>query len=189
MRRDLNLKDKHGVVQSLWTAVNEGGGWLDSLPQIVTAVIETEAWRERQDGKNVYRHKSFREFIEADPRSGCGWQVDKVRALLRDDQTALTLYEQAIVGKHGGDRKSEKARIKTDNISLDPQHGTSRAGTLRRLAKDYPELHSRVVAGDLSANAAAIEAGFRKPPKPFETIRKLLPKLTPEERQKLKEML
>jgi hypothetical protein len=41
----------------------------------------------------------------------------------------------------------------------------------------------------MSANRAAIEAGFRKPPKPFEQIRKLLPKLTPAERLQLKDLL
>ena len=33
--------------------------------------------------------------------------------------------------------------------------------TLRRLDRDHPELFGRVKAGELSANAAAIEAGFR----------------------------
>jgi hypothetical protein len=41
------------------------------------------------------------------------------------------------------------------------QYGTSREEALRRLAKDRPDLHARVMAGELSAHAAAIEAGFR----------------------------
>lgn len=42
-----------------------------------------------------------------------------------------------------------------------PQYGNSREGALRRLQKDRPDLHERVIAGELSAHAAAIEAGFR----------------------------
>jgi hypothetical protein len=42
--------------------------------------------------------------------------------------------------------------------------GTTATNTLRRLKRDRPDLAERVVAGEISANAAAIEAGFRKPP-------------------------
>ena len=44
-----------------------------------------------------------------------------------------------------------------------PEYGNSLSYTLRRLKQDHPELYQRVVAGDLSANAAAREAGIRRP--------------------------
>src|SRR5262245_36031428 len=40
--------------------------------------------------------------------------------------------------------------------------GTSLKATLRRLRKDRPDIHARVLNGELSANAGMIEAGFRK---------------------------
>jgi hypothetical protein len=43
-------------------------------------------------------------------------------------------------------------------------------------------LFERVVAGELSANAAAIEAGFRKVKTPLEQVMALIPKLTEEDR-------
>jgi hypothetical protein len=46
-----------------------------------------------------------------------------------------------------------------------------------------------VIAGEMSANAAAIEAGFRKKPTALEQIRKLLPKLSPTERAQLRDEL
>jgi hypothetical protein len=46
-----------------------------------------------------------------------------------------------------------------------------------------------VLGGDLSANAAAIEAGFRKVRTPLEQIMRLLPKLTPDERRKVHDEL
>ncbi len=42
--------------------------------------------------------------------------------------------------------------------------------TIRRLMRDHPKLVERVKAGELSANAAAIEAGFRKVKTPLERI-------------------
>jgi hypothetical protein len=40
--------------------------------------------------------------------------------------------------------------------------GTSSEAAHRRLRKDRPDLHERVLTGELTANAAMIEAGFRK---------------------------
>lgn len=43
------------------------------------------------------------------------------------------------------------------------QYGTGIEPTVARLKRDNPDLAERVIRGELSANAAAIEAGFRKP--------------------------
>jgi len=40
--------------------------------------------------------------------------------------------------------------------------GNSKERTVRRIARDRPDLFEKVKAGELSANAAAIEAGFRR---------------------------
>ena len=41
--------------------------------------------------------------------------------------------------------------------------GTSADAGRRRLRKDRPDLHERVLSGELSVHAAMVEAGFRKP--------------------------
>lgn len=42
------------------------------------------------------------------------------------------------------------------------QHrGTSREYALRRLRKDAPKLHARVLSGQMSPHAAMVQAGFR----------------------------
>jgi hypothetical protein len=54
---------------------------------------------------------------------------------------------------------------------------------LARLRRDRPDIHARVLAGELTAHAGMVEAGFRKKPKrkppatPLERIRKLWAKL------------
>lgn len=60
-----------------------------------------------------------------------------------------------------------------DNItSTTPlERGTSAEYTLARLDRDRPELAEQVRAGKLSANAAAIEAGFRKQPTALHLLR------------------
>ena len=87
---------------------------------------------------------------------------DKVEALLKDDPEALQMWRAATTAKKGGDRKSDNA-IKRDNVTNDPERGNAKAYTLDRLKRERKDLFDEVVAGNLSANAAAIQAGFRKP--------------------------
>jgi len=57
-----------------------------------------------------------------------------------------------------GNVYNEKSDV---HISKRPS-GNSRAAFLRRLRKDRPDIHARVLAGELSPHAGMIEAGFRK---------------------------
>lgn len=68
------------------------------------------------------------------------------------------------LAKHGGDRKSEDYQV--DNVNLKTKGGNDTEYTLRRLKRDAPELLDKVEAGELSVNAAAIQAGIRKKPTP-----------------------
>jgi len=42
--------------------------------------------------------------------------------------------------------------------------GTSRAYALRRLREQRPDIHARVLAGEISPHASMVEVGFRKRP-------------------------
>jgi hypothetical protein len=61
------------------------------------------------------------------------------------------------------------------------------------LARRRPDLLEEVRAGRMTTHRAAVQAGIVKQDSPFETARKAiekaLPKLTPAERVKLKELL
>jgi hypothetical protein len=78
---------------------------------------------------------------------------------------------QARLGKHGGDRRSEQARKdRVRNHTLD-RKPASRMGdrdrTLARLRRDDPELAARVERGEITANAAAVDKGWRQPRTPY----------------------
>lgn len=141
-------------------------------------VLETEAWRKRiQDGE-VFEHARFVDFITTKPLAGCGWPTDKVEALIKDDPQTLALWREAVTpAKH--------AHHDSDNITITPGRGTARSYTLSRLKREKPKLFQRVVSGELSANAAAIEAGFRRKLTPFEQVLKLIPKLNDSEKLEL----
>lgn len=69
-----------------------------------------------------------------------------------------------------------------NDVNTSRPTGNSVAAALRRLRKDRPDIHARVLAGEITANAGMIDGGFRKkrPSKkqtPLEKMLKLLPKL------------
>jgi hypothetical protein len=152
-------------------------GSLKYFPGLIKKIIENRSWEERviRTGA-VVRLRGLAELITAMPLEGWGESLDKVEALLKDDPVVLPLFRSAI-HVHGGDRKSEDG-INGNNITIDQRvTGTSRAYTLSRLKRESPELFEEVCEGKLSANAAAIKAGFRHKPTIHETCVKSLRRL------------
>lgn len=156
-----DLIENHHLVKALWSAVNTSAGSLENVAPLVKRLLETEAWKKRevpQLGKEPVEFSNFVDFITTPPLKGCGWPTEKVEALIKDDADTLRMWRKAITAPIG--RPSEN----TDIISIKPEHGTSLAYTLDRLKREDWKLYDKVITGELSANAAAIKAGFRKKP-------------------------
>lgn len=69
----------------------------------------------------------------------------------------------APVGNTNAAKEDEETKVSIGNDCLTKKPvGNMAAAGLRRLRKDRPDLHERVLAGEVSVNAACIEAGFRK---------------------------
>jgi hypothetical protein len=58
-----------------------------------------------------------------------------------------------------------KGKRLSNTEPLSQSEMNSKPGTLRRLARSHPDLLARVESGELSAHAAAVQAGIRKPMK------------------------
>lgn len=69
-----------------------------------------------------------------------------------------------------------------DSIRNSIKGGTNIVYTLARLRRDRPDLAAQVETGKLSANAAAIQAGFRKQATPLDQLRRAWKKASTEER-------
>jgi hypothetical protein len=79
---------------------------------------------------------------------------------------------------------------KSDNVTLDMPgdgRGNSRSYTVSRLKKHRPDLYGKVVAGEMSANAAAIKAGYRKVKTPFEQLAYWWDRADEDERRRFEE--
>lgn len=106
------------------------------------------------------------------------------------------------IGVDGGKPGPGRGK-KTDDIVSRLNYGNDTEYTLRRLARDCPQMLDKIEAGELSVNAAAIQAGIRKKPKPeevcvkafrktdnrLEAIKMIVSELKDHERQMLIEIL
>jgi hypothetical protein len=74
----------------------------------------------------------------------------------------LGVVKARALGKHGSNQHtSEHDNVMSSSIT---HQGNSRIYTLARLDRDRPDLAAKVRTKEISANAAAIKAGFRKEP-------------------------
>ena len=158
-----NLRLNDTYVNTLAQALNEASS-IANVPGLLKQIIGNEMWRKRwcKQTKQEVEFKRFTDFVSAFPPEGLGTNMQVLISICRHsgDMEAVGALAKMSAGQHGGDRKSEN--INLDNIQVDSPTGTSTVATMRRLAKNSPELHAQVIAGELSPNAAAIEAGFRK---------------------------
>ena len=131
------------------------------IPRRLRHLIDTEGWKIFLASPNqMYQHEFFVEFIRGVPLKGCGWEPRMVEALIEKsgDQDTLRLWRQMITPPVG----SNQFTTSEGHNNIMTRQGTSRAYTLSRLQLHWPGLYAKVIAGELTANAAAIEAGFRK---------------------------
>lgn len=109
------------------------------------------------------REDYLRQGLELEPET-VAWALDGLRQLDReqpvpfDEAVVLGQQEYGVLGGKPGPGRGHKTG---SNITRLPR-GTGETYTLARLRRDRPDLAKRVAAGELSANAAAIEAGFRR---------------------------
>lgn len=153
-----SLRGNGHVVDSLGHALRSGEHGLSTVPGLLKRVLAEESWREfiTQRGERV-EYDRFADFVTTPPLRGLGATVDLLRRIVGDDPQAEKALRDAL--KEQGSRvdlHNNRTEVKTVT-------GTSRAYALDRLERDAPELHAEVVAGRLSAHAAMLRAGYRKP--------------------------
>jgi hypothetical protein len=159
-------------VNTLAEALNEASS-IANVPGLLKQIIGNDMWRKRycKQIKQDVEFRRFPDFVTAHPPEGLGTNMRVLEAICRHsgDNEAYDMLVRMGAGEGGGDNNpygrngKPNDLITVDIVNSDSRPtGNSAAAALRRLAKDTPELHAQVLAGELSPNAAAIEAGFRK---------------------------
>lgn len=164
---------------------------IEEFPQLITKIVDDGFWKRRMtDTFRMIQFESFTKFVGALPPDGLSTTVDVLRKLCRDSPEAIDAIDRALAADAVGhrptigdapmtgtqrsrsSRKSALLATEPCNESLNnvkpfvASDGKVRIGNsaeygLRRLRAGAPELHARVLAGELTTHAAMREAGFR----------------------------
>lgn len=155
---ELNEIECGQLCQTTIESLYEATGGLKYFPRLLKKIIRHEAWKRRMNKGHVIELSSLRELITEKPIRGWGEDPKKVEAVIKDDAECLAMFRKAMkcVNQHD---------LPSNNVTgQEAKTGNSKAYTCERLKREAPELFEQVVAGELSANAAAIKAGIRKRP-------------------------
>lgn len=159
------------------------GGSPGSALEGLAAIVEDETWRKVPSGpSNPEPFTSFRRFVEANPPFGLGYSIKQLRALLqlqhpgegaadiRERMEAMRAevarliaddVQQALPAVHAGPGRGHKTS--SDTTGFDGVVGRGTEYVVARLKRDDPALAKRVINGEITANAAARQKGWRKP--------------------------
>jgi hypothetical protein len=139
----------------------DGKGSLSGFPGLIKEIIQEKAWERREHNGKIYELPSLLALVTEKPLAGWGQDPAAVERLLRDDPEALAMWRGETTRDKGGDRRSDS--FKDDNVNFEkPKKGNAKSYTLSRLKRTRPELFQAVCNGELTANAAMIQAGLRK---------------------------
>jgi hypothetical protein len=179
-----NPKTAWRVVSSLQHSLAEGAHGIDCVPKLIVRVIAENLWCEFycEPMQSEVRHESFERYVTDNLPTGLGTTIRFLKNLCRDDTEAIEAIDRATKREPGnelGVNQHTRDELGTFDIIQDSKAptGTSRDAAIRRLRKDRPDLLEKVIAGQLSAHAAAIEAGHRKKPSQAEVCVKAFRKV------------
>ena len=174
MSQDRNEYYKNEIVHSLAEAIKRGGRSLGSVPGLLAKCISEDLWVERDVNGRIVRYDKtdFKRFVESEYPDGLSTTIETVKALCSDEPEILDFLAQANRGKVGAPIGNTNAKKKVDaRGNVGTKHGITMSSNtwendasyaLNRLREDRPDLHHKVIAKELSPNAAMIKAGFRK---------------------------
>lgn len=162
-----NLSQEERLMRSLSVETTRRGADPSLFLDLLADAVEIRAWERLPS-------KTFVGFIEQPYPNGIGSTVDTVRTMMRlrhrhegmdpgVDGRMRDLRQEVINllnPKQAANGEIGRGRGSLDNIKANPG-GTDPDYALRRLKRDNPELAQRVLTGELSAHAAAVQAGFR----------------------------
>lgn len=167
-------------INELQQAIGRGGFRLfDAAPDLLREILKDRLWEQRKnrEGKEF---ESFEAFATHSLWQGLETNIADLLLFCRDkpEVRAMILNEVGKLQHHG---TNQYGGLRNTNSSTD-----NATYALKRLKRDRPDLAAKVIAGDLSANAAAIQAGFRKKPTDFELALRYFRKLSDADRAAFK---
>ena len=151
----MNATEQNGkLVISIERSLRDGEHGLKALPRLIKAAIKENAWHEYYSDtlRQVVQHETFESFITEEPPDGLGSTIEQIKDLCRSDTQTLDLIDKAT-------QHEPYIHHDSNNVTIT---GNTATYALRKLRKDAPTLHEKVINNELSPHAAMVQAGFRK---------------------------
>lgn len=150
------------VVAELKYMLNRGRNESDSIAALLRRIIDGQIWRgyasETTGMKRGY--PSFRQFVTEDLKikkiDTLVGLIESVDARVAENAKRLWLGETPTAGELGSNQHGSRGTGST-------QKSDTADAILARLKRDHPDLAQQVIDGELTANAAAQQLGWRKP--------------------------
>jgi len=147
---------------------------IEKLVTVLEALMPHTPWETIPIGRPCRRADIYFEGV-----TGKHWSV--LEKIIEPYDAALAMRIASYCNPGRGAR-SDLIPEFTFTSSEKAEQGNARTYTLNRLRREAPELFDAVVAGKLSPNAAAIEAGFRRKTTPLEFLMRNWRKASEDER-------
>ncbi len=169
-----DLTPEERLRQRLYVESRQDGGNPSEFLEMLASVVEQRVWEKLGI--------SFVDLIEKGYPTGIGSSRAEIETMIRlhhkheagnpklrkrmdamrETVGRLLREDEPKLGEHRRPRKDERTGKDGGATRSSETRGTGYTYTLRRLKRDRPDLAEKVVSGEMSANAAAVEAGFRK---------------------------
>jgi hypothetical protein len=149
----------YDVVGELQRVMGDGGRKMFSLvPSMIRSVITQRAWADKFD-MHGNPFASFEQFVTTPLWEGLESSIEELCGFCRKRPEIVELIRREVgaVAAHGTNQHAVGV-----DIVKSSEGGNAPTYALRRLKRDNPELAEEVMAGRLSAHAAAVQAGFRQ---------------------------
>lgn len=135
---------------------------LGQLPWMIADAIDKQVWTTYESSLKDRPWGSFEAWVTHPLWEGLNSNLAELRFFCRREPEVLERIEAAVEELAKDTPKDEATGrfVRGDNVNTDK--GNSHTYALKRLKRDRPDLAEKVVRGEVSAHAAAIEAGFRR---------------------------
>jgi hypothetical protein len=157
---DLNEIENGQLCQTTIQALLETIGGLKDFPGLLKKIIVNKSWQRRVNMGTTIELGSLRELITEFPIRGWGEDPKKIESVIKDDPEVLAMFREAM--KQQGNNQYTKS--KDNNVmEANASQGNARAYSVTRVQQECkPEVIAKVMAGEMSPNAALIKAGIRE---------------------------
>ena len=155
------MRERGTVVNSAAQMLSSGDVNLDTMPQLILRIINEGMWRQRAIPQRRWElsreFATFEEFVTADPLDGLHTTIPMLKDVCRRDVRAVDAIDRLLT-RQGTSRIMPGTMYPVTDPPSRATRRSRRFAASARIGRTFTPASS---LSELSAHAAAVEAGFR----------------------------